>query len=88
MAWKFFSELSEGDIRKLLGKLQIKSCELDLIPTYILKQQSDYFITTLTKILNLSLLNSEFDISWKCAILRPLIKKADGQVEIKLILGQ
>ena len=51
------------------------------IPTYILKQQSDYFITALTKIIILSLLNGEFDSSWKFAILRPLIKKADGLVE-------
>ena len=33
----------------------MKSCELDYLPTYILKDHIDTFIPVLTKIVNLSL---------------------------------
>ena len=55
--------------------MQIKSCELDYLPTHILKDHMDSFILILTKIVNLSLKSRVFSEDWKTAILRSLLKK-------------
>ena len=56
--------------------MQIKLCELDYLPTHILKNHIDSFIPVLTKIVNLSLKTGVFAEDWKTAILRPLLKKS------------
>ena len=52
-----------------MSKLETKSCELDIIPTHIVKNYLDTCIPALTHIVNLSLKNGKFDNSWKCAII-------------------
>ena len=69
--------LSETEIKDSISKLQTKSCELDLVPTKILKENLDYFITVITHVVNLSMQSGQFD-DWKCAVLRPLMKKLNG----------
>ena len=56
--------------------MQSKLCELDCLPTHILKDHIDSFIPILTKIVNLSLESGVFSEDWKTAILRPLLKKS------------
>ena len=68
-------EIDENMVKKVITKLQMKSCELDVIPTYILKNNIEEFLPIVTKIVNLSLAEGKFDQSWKMAILRPLLKK-------------
>ena len=70
-----FKPLSTDEIRKLIVKMQSKSCELDCLPTHIMKHHIDSFIPILTKIVNLSLDRGVFSEDWKTAILRPLLKK-------------
>ena len=70
-----FRPLSTDEIRKLVGKMQIKSCELDYLPTHILKDNIDSFILIHTKNVNLSLESGVFSEDWKTAILRPLLKE-------------
>ena len=48
-----FYEIDENMVKKVVTKLQTKSCELDIIPTYILKDNIEKFLPTLTKIVNL-----------------------------------
>ena len=43
-----FKLLSAEEIRNLVRKMQMKSCELDYLPTYILKDHIDTFIPVLT----------------------------------------
>ena len=50
-----FIKLLEGDVCKLIMKLQTKSHELDPIPMHILKDNLDSFLPVLTKLVNLSL---------------------------------
>ena len=64
-----FAAVSESGIRKVMSKLETKSCELDIIPTHTVKNYLDTFITALKHIVNLSLNNGKFNNSWKCAIL-------------------
>ena len=70
-----FCPLSETEVHKVIKKLQTKSCELDHISTYIVKNHLDYFIKPYIHIVNLSLVNGKFADTWKCVIPRPLIKK-------------
>ena len=62
-------------IKKVITQLQTKSCELDIIPTYLLKNKIEEFLPIITKIFNLSLAEGKVDQSRKMAILRPLLKK-------------
>ena len=73
-----FSVLMETEIKQSISKLQTKSCELDLVPTKILKENLDYFIKAITHVVNLSLQIGQFDDDWKCVVLRPLMKKLNG----------
>ena len=61
-----------------MGKLQTKSCEMDLVLTHILKKFPHVFGPVLTKMVNLSLSTEKFDDSWKLATLHPLIKNVSG----------
>ena len=70
-----FYAIDENMVKKVITKLQMKSCELDIIPTYILKDNIEKFLPTVTKLVNLSLAKGKFDQSWKTAILRSLLKK-------------
>ena len=58
-----FQPLSEQQVIKMMGKLQTKSCEMDLVPTHILKKFQHVFGPVLTKIVNLSLGTGKFDDS-------------------------
>ena len=70
-----FYEIDENMVKKVNTKLQTKSSEFDIIPTYILKDNIEKFLPTVIRIVNLSLAEGKFDQSWKTAILRPLLKK-------------
>ena len=52
-----------------------KSCEMDVLPTTILKDNLDYLICLLMKLVNTSLKQGVYAKSWKTAIVRPLLKK-------------
>jgi hypothetical protein len=71
-----FLQTSEQTVRRLLISAKPASCDLDPIPTYIVKDFVDIFAPILTKIVNLSLATSSFADSWKDAIIIPLLKKA------------
>ena len=51
------------------------SCELDTIPTTLLKQILPDVIGAITKIINISLTTGAFSQSWKTAVIHPLLKK-------------
>ena len=70
-----FSVLTELEVKKLIMQMKTKSCELDPIPTKILKDHIDVFLPIMTKIVNVSLTSGVFYENWKCAIVRPLLKK-------------
>ena len=69
-----FVPLTEKQVSKVIASLKSKSCELDAIPTVILKMLPKV-ITLITKIVNISLGNSLFCREWKTAVVRPLLKK-------------
>ena len=50
-------------------------CELDALPTSLLKRMIDVCLPSIMKIVNLSLEMGQFTYQWKVAIVRPLLKK-------------
>ena len=52
-----------------------KSCDLDPIPTSVLKNCLDILITPITDIINISMETSTFPQNFKEAHVRPLLKK-------------
>ena len=68
-----FERASEDEIKKLILSSSSKSCDLDPIPTSVLKNCLD--ITPITDIINISMETSTFPQNFKEAHVRPLLKK-------------
>ena len=70
-----FRVVSESDVRKVITSSPTKSCVLDPIPTWLLKQCLDQVAPVLTVIVNTSLSCADFTPELKRAFVTPLIKK-------------
>jgi hypothetical protein len=70
-----FKEVSQETIHKLLIAAKPASCDLDPLPSNIVKEFADIFSPVFTRIVNMSLAGSTFTEQWKDAIIIPLIKK-------------
>ena len=53
-----------------------KSCKIDPIPTTLLKKVSPSVIRPITSIVNNSITKGIFAMTWKTAIIYPLVKKS------------
>ena len=78
-----FKKLRKENIRKLISKMKTKSCELDVLPTHILKEMLEDLLPTITKIINISLTKDIFIDKWKNALVRPLPKKKGMKLILK-----
>ena len=70
-----FEPTTADGVTKIIKGMKTKSCELDFLPTSVLKMTLPYVIDTITSIMNVSLEQGVFPGSWKIAIIRPLLKK-------------
>ena len=70
-----FKPISEDDVRKLIEGSSKKTCILDPMPTSLVINCIDVLLPVLTKIINLSLESGLFASNWKCALVKPLLKK-------------
>ena len=70
-----FDALSQSDIKKLLNKSSNAFCDLDPMPTWLVKECQDILILPITKIINDSMSMGFFPDSMKIAHVKPLIKK-------------
>ena len=61
----------------LIQKATNKQCQLDPIPTRVVKQCCDLLAPAISAIINNSFTNGEFPNSLKSAIVRPIIKKTN-----------
>ena len=71
---KNFEPTTADEVTKIIKEMKTKSCELDFLPTSLLKKALPYVIDTITSIMNVSLEQGVFPDSWKIAIIRPLQK--------------
>ena len=68
--------LTEEEIEKEICSMNNKNCELDAVPTHLIKNILPVALKTITKIVNTLLTTSTFPLDWKTAIVRLLIKRA------------
>ena len=66
--------LTDEEVREIVKAMPSKSCDLDAVPTSILKEALDLLLPTLVKLVNLSLVGEEFVQQWKTALVKPLLK--------------
>ena len=66
---------SEDENKKTYFELIVKSCDLDPLPTSVLKNCLDILITPITDIINISMETGTFPQNFKEAHVRPLLKK-------------
>ena len=69
-----FTVLSEDEIAKIIINMKTKQCELDTIPTQIIKEPLPEIKLALTKMVNISLQSGKFAKMWKTELVKPLIK--------------
>ena len=70
-----FDVLSEDDVRNFIMKSASKHCQLDPAPTWLVKKCIEVLLPVITNMINLSLSYGCFPDAWKCALIRPLLKK-------------
>ena len=68
-------DVTEIEIRNIIKLSPAKSCELDPLPTWLLKECIAKLVPTITDIVNMSLRDSLTPKSLKTAVIRPLLKK-------------
>ena len=71
-----FVPITESDVERLVAIAPCKTCELDPIPTWLLKQCSSELVPLITTIINASLTKSVVPPDFKRAVIRPLLKKS------------
>ena len=71
-----FVPITESDVERLVAIAPCKTCELDPIPTWLLKQCSSELVPLITTIINASLTKSVVPPDFKRAVIRSLLKKS------------
>ena len=71
-----FMPITESDVERLVAVAPCKTCELDPIHTWLLKQWSSELVPLITTIINASLTKSVVPPDFKRAVIRPLLKKS------------
>jgi hypothetical protein len=79
----FYEQISEKNLCKVINNAKSKSCELDPVPTTILKDNLDATIAIIAQIVNKSTQTGVFPSNEKQAIIRPLLKKANLELTMK-----
>ena len=75
------SPATQDEVRDIIINSPSKSCELDLLPTHLLKEVLEYLLPLITDIINKSLVESNVTLSFKKANIRPLLKKPNLEKE-------
>ena len=70
-----FMDATEAEIWNIIKLSPVKSCELDHLPTWLLKECKAELVPLITDIVNISLRESMIPKSLKTALIRPLLKK-------------
>ena len=71
-----FLPLTVLDVQKLITSSPNKSCSLDPVPTWLVKEFADILAPTITAIINKSLSEGHFPKSFRLAVISPILKKS------------
>ena len=70
-----FNSLVVEEVQEMVSNMQAKASDGDTIPAKVFKETSPLIIEQIADIINISLTEGEFAISWKVATIKPLLKK-------------
>ena len=73
-----FKHVSKLDVIQAMKKLGSKQCELDVFPVKVINDNTEIFAEYFVHIVNKSLTTGTFPDTWKCAMIRPLMKKINA----------
>ena len=76
-----FTQVTQDEIGKIISKSPTKSCLMDPLPTFLIKECIDILLPSITKLVNCSLWEGLVPDGFKKAVVTPLIKKASLPVE-------
>jgi hypothetical protein len=77
-----FQPISENDLREIILKSKPTTCPLDPLPTPLLVENLDVLLPALTQIVNDSLSSGVFPSLFKTALVKPLLKKLNLDVNV------
>lgn len=77
-----FRPVTDNELLQTIISLPEKSCELDPIPTWLLKQCAHELLPIISTLINLSLVSGSFPDDFKTAIIRPILKKANIDINM------
>ena len=67
--------MTKKEVLSIIRGMPAKYCDLDPIPSQVLKDLAPYLAKELTKLVNVSLMHGVYAKKWKLAIVKPLLKK-------------
>ena len=70
-----FELMTEEEVGNIIKDMPAKMCDMDIIPTTLLKDTLPGLLLTITKIANASMTQGVFPSSWKITLVKPLLKK-------------
>ena len=76
-----FTQVTQDEIGKIISKSPTKSCLLDSLSTFLIKECIDILLPSITKLVNCSLREGLVPDGFKKAVVPPLIKKASLPVD-------
>ena len=74
-AFVSFEHVTEDEVGTIIKNSPTKHCDLDPMPTFLLKECLDVLLKCITKIINNSLTTGEVPQCFKKALINPLLKK-------------
>ena len=76
-----FTQVTQDETGKITSKSPTKSCLLDPLPTFLIKECIDILLPSITKLVNCSLREGLVPDGFTKAVVTPLIKKASLPVD-------
>ena len=76
-----FTQVTQDEISKIISKSPTKSCQLDPLPTFLIKECIDILLLSITKLEDCSFCEVLVLDGFKKAVVTPLTKKASLPVE-------
>ena len=70
-----WSPVTEDEVNKLISSSLTKTCQLDTVPTWLVKDVCGLLLSFFTVLFNVSLSSGYFPAKFKYAVIRPLLKK-------------
>ena len=72
-----FSSLTESEVSKIITRFPSKTCYLDTLPTWLVKDNLPILLPIFTRVVNSSLMSGVFPNTLKQSIITPVIKKSN-----------